>query len=106
QEPDERVKVLDFGLVKLIGLAAAELGDERLTATGMVCGTPVYMAPEQALCRPVDARSDVYCIGLILFEMLSGKPVFWSDDPMALMRMQVSAPRPTLAERGVAPAIS
>jgi serine/threonine protein kinase len=97
----EVVKILDFGLVKLVGLAAAELGEEKLTATGMVFGTPVYMAPEQALGRGVDHRADLYAIALILFEMLCGDPPFYSDESSAVLRMHLAAPRPRLAERGL-----
>ena len=100
----ELVKILDFGLVKLVGAAADALGAERLTATGAVFGTPVYMSPEQALGRPVDARADLYAVGLILFEMLTGQPPFYSDDRSAVMRMHCAAPRPTLAARGLAAA--
>jgi serine/threonine-protein kinase len=100
----EVVKILDFGLVKLVGLAAAELGAEKLTATGMVFGTPVYMAPEQALGRLVDHRADLYALGLILFEMLVGAPPFYSEEGSAVLRMHLSAPRPRLAERGLAAA--
>jgi eukaryotic-like serine/threonine-protein kinase len=97
----EVVKLLDFGLVKLVGLAAAELGEEKLTATGLVFGTPVYMAPEQALGRGVDHRADLYSLGLILFEMLCGMPPFYSDESSAVLRMHLAAPRPRLAERGL-----
>ena len=100
----EMVKVLDFGLVKLVGLAAAELGADKLTATGMVFGTPVYMAPEQALGRVVDHRADLYALGLVLFEMLAGEPPFYSDESPAVMRMHASAPRPRLVDRGMDPA--
>jgi serine/threonine-protein kinase len=104
-EPErEVVKILDFGLVKLVGLAAAELGEEKLTATGMVFGTPVYMAPEQALGRGVDHRADLYALGLILFEMLCGLPPFYSEESSAVLRMHLAAPRPRLAERGLASA--
>ncbi|HLU67849.1 MAG TPA: serine/threonine-protein kinase [Kofleriaceae bacterium] len=99
----ELVKVLDFGLVKLVGLAAAELGAEKLTATGMVFGTPVYMAPEQALGRVVDHRADLYALGLVLFEMLTGEPPFYSEQSSAVLRMHAGAPRPRLVDRGLAP---
>lgn len=98
----EVVKILDFGLVKLVGLAADELGEEKLTATGMIFGTPVYMSPEQALGRGVDHRVDLYALGLILFEMLCGMPPFYSEESSAVLRMHLSAPRPRLAERGLA----
>ena len=67
----DRVKIIDFGLVKLIGDAAAAFGANALTRTGLVFGTPAYMAPEQALGRLVDARADVYAIGVILYVELA-----------------------------------
>ena len=93
----ERVKLLDFGLVKLVGDAARELGNDKLTQTGIVFGTPAYMAPEQALGRAVDGRTDLYSLGIAIFEMLTGRTPFRSPDPVTLTRMQVSAPAPTLA---------
>jgi serine/threonine-protein kinase len=97
----EVVKLLDFGLVKLVGLAASEIGEEKLTATGLVFGTPVYMAPEQALGRGVDHRADLYSLGLILFEMLCGMPPFYSEESSAVLRMHLAAPRPRLSDRGL-----
>jgi serine/threonine-protein kinase len=94
----EVVKLLDFGLVKLVGDAALDLGADRLTRTGIVFGTPAYMAPEQALGRVVDARADLYALGAMLFEMLTGRRPFDASDPMALMRLQVSQPAPALRE--------
>jgi serine/threonine-protein kinase len=102
----EQVKVLDFGLVKLVGLAAAELGADKLTATGLVFGTPLYMSPEQALGRVVDHRADLYALGLVLFEMLTGEPPFYSDQASAVMRMHTAAPRPRLVDRGLAPELA
>ena len=93
----EVVKVLDFGVVKLHGIAAEVIGDEKLTRTGVVHGTPTYMAPEQALGRAVDGRADLYAIGVMLFEMLVGRPPFESDEPVKLLRMHVGAPPASLA---------
>src|SRR5262249_5438470 len=59
------VKVLDFGIAKI-----ATAGNEKLTQTGMVFGTPQYMAPEQAVSGEIDSRADLYAIGVILFELL------------------------------------
>jgi serine/threonine-protein kinase len=95
------VKILDFGLVKLVGAAAAELGADKLTATGVVFGTPAYMAPEQVLGRPVDHRADLYAMGLILFEMMCGRPPFQADESAQVMRMHAAAPRPTLVDGGL-----
>jgi serine/threonine-protein kinase len=92
----ERAKIVDFGLVKLIGDAEAAMGGGKLTSTGIVFGTPAYMAPEQALGRGVDGRADLYALATILFEMLTGRVPFDHADPMMQMRMQVKAPPPRL----------
>ena len=92
----ERAKIVDFGLVKLIGDAEAAMGGGKLTTTGLVFGTPAYMAPEQALGRLVDGRCDLYALATILFEMLTGRVPFDHQDPMMQMKMQVKAPPPRL----------
>jgi serine/threonine protein kinase len=92
----ETVKLLDFGLVKLVGDAALDLGSDKLTRTGIVFGTPAYMAPEQALGRPVDGRADLYALGAVLFEMLTGQRPFRGEDPLQVMRAQVAEPAPEL----------
>jgi len=97
-QPYEVAKVGDLGLVKLVGDTADALGAAKLTRTGVVFGTPAYMAPEQALGRLVDGRADLYSLGIILFEALTAVRPFDSDDPMDTMRRQVSAPPPTLAQ--------
>ncbi len=94
----ESVKIIDFGLVKLMGDAAAAFGANALTSTGLVFGTPAYMAPEQALGRLVDGRADVYAAGVILFEMLTGMLPFRDHDPMVLMRLHAKQPPPRLDE--------
>ncbi|MGE0399107.1 MAG: serine/threonine-protein kinase [Kofleriaceae bacterium] len=99
----ERVKIIDFGLVKLIGDVASAFGQGALTSTGLVFGTPAYMAPEQALGRPVDTRADLYAMGVILFHMLAGSLPFDAVDPAAIMRMHVKQPAPRLDERIAAP---
>ncbi|HSK04215.1 MAG TPA: serine/threonine-protein kinase [Kofleriaceae bacterium] len=93
----ERVKLLDFGLVKLVGAAAAEAGPGAPTRDGTIAGTPAYMAPEQALGREVDGRADLYALGIAIFEMLTGRVPFRSPDPVTLVRMQAQVPAPTLA---------
>jgi len=92
----DRVKIIDFGVVKLIGDAAAAFGAGALTSTGIVFGTPAYMAPEQALGRVIDPRIDVYAVGVMLYEMLAGRPPFRDPDPVVMMRLQVKAEPPSL----------
>jgi eukaryotic-like serine/threonine-protein kinase len=92
----ESAKIVDFGLVKLIGDAEAAMGGGKLTTTGLVFGTPAYMSPEQALGRLVDGRADLYALGTMMFEMLTGRVPFDHTDPMMVMRMQVKAPPPRL----------
>lgn len=82
----DRVKVLDFGLAKLTDLVATT--DETLeavTAKGVVVGTAPYMSPEQASARPVDARSDVFSFGTILYEMLGGRRPFAGDSRASVL---------------------
>jgi len=93
----ERAKIVDFGVVKLIGDAEAAMGGGKLTTTGLVFGTPAYMSPEQAMGKAaVDGRTDLYACATILFELLTGRVPFDHPDPMMQMRMQVKAPPPRL----------
>jgi eukaryotic-like serine/threonine-protein kinase len=98
------VKVLDFGIAKVqIGELTSEEergpGQPVLTQAGMVYGTPEYMAPEQALGQPVDARADLYALGCILYEMLCGVRPFDAESKVALLGMQVTAPVPPMAQK-------
>jgi tRNA A-37 threonylcarbamoyl transferase component Bud32 len=86
----EVVKLLDFGIAKLTTLDAAT--DKPLTQTGMIVGTPHYMSPEQAEGRPVDQRSDVYSVGVILYQLLTGAVPFSADTLGKLMLKHVSEP--------------
>jgi hypothetical protein len=86
------VKVLDFGIAK-----SAELEErkERLTHPGMAMGTPEYMAPEQAAGRPADPRSDIYAVGAILYEMLTGAPPYDGENFMEILTKKATLePRP------------
>jgi CheY-like chemotaxis protein len=90
------VKLLDFGVAKLTGTP----WDERLTQTGMVMGTPAYMAPEQARGESADARSDLYAVGCLIFEALTGRPPFVANNYNAVMfQINQSAPTPLLELR-------
>ena len=83
---DGRVKVLDFGLAKLFERApAAETVSVLATRQGQVMGTPAYMSPEQAEARPVDARSDIFSLGAVLYEMLAGRRAFAGDSDIGII---------------------
>jgi serine/threonine protein kinase len=88
-----RVSVLDFGIAKLRDLTTS---DRSLTESGTVLGTPRYMSPEQCLGEELDGRSDIYSLGIVLYEMLSGVVPFNSPSLGALIMQQVNNPPPPL----------
>lgn len=81
----------DQGVVKVVdfGLAAINHAESRLTRTGILLGTPTYMAPEQVRSRAIDARTDVYSLGVIMYEIFTGRPPYGGDDPMAVLFQHV-----------------
>ncbi|HWA71394.1 MAG TPA: serine/threonine-protein kinase [Polyangiaceae bacterium] len=87
------VKVLDFGIAK-VKLEASS--DQPLTQMGMVFGTPEYMSPEQAQGLDVDARADLYALGVILYEMLAGHSPFKHEDLVAVLTRQITMDPPPL----------
>ena len=91
-EPDF-VKLLDFGIAKL-----TEAGDNerKLTRTGMLFGTPEYMSPEQARGETVDRRVDVYAMGCILFQLVTGRVPFEAENFMGVLSMHLTQPPPTI----------
>ena len=90
--PDEiHVKVLDFGIA-----AVRDITISRLTRTGSIVGTPYYMSPEQCLGEELDGRSDIYGLGIVLFEMLTGVVPFNSATPTAVVVQQVNQAPPRL----------
>ncbi|HWE26611.1 MAG TPA: serine/threonine-protein kinase, partial [Polyangia bacterium] len=92
------VKVLDFGIAKTMEGLSERVG--RLTSPGVAMGTPEYMAPEQAAGQQIDARADVYAIGAILYEMLSGRPPHEGQNIMeVLTRKATVAPTPLEVSR-------
>jgi predicted Ser/Thr protein kinase len=91
--PTGRVKVLDFGIAKL---ATTEPGQAApRTRTGMLMGTPEYMAPEQITGGLIDARTDLYAVGVIMYEMLTGQRPFAGDNQFAVLRAHVDTPPPS-----------
>jgi len=89
---DGSLAVIDFGLAKQAHLNA------EITGTGEIFGTPYYMSPEQGKGEVVDERSDIYSLGIIFYEMLSGKKPFVADSAMGLIRLHDTAPIPRLPE--------
>ncbi|MFL6463173.1 MAG: serine/threonine-protein kinase, partial [Bryobacteraceae bacterium] len=86
--PEGRAKILDFGLAKSGDVNCDRNGTpgaQGLTTPGLILGTPGYMAPEQIAGKPADARSDIFGLGVILYEMLSGKPAFNGDSTVELI---------------------
>ena len=93
------VKLLDFGIAKLMDTAS-----DGVTRAGMIMGTPTYMSPEQATGEPIDARSDIYSFGIILFQMVCGKTPFRGESLPALIQQHLNVAPP--APRSVNPALS
>jgi serine/threonine-protein kinase len=94
---DGIVKVTDFGIARAINT------EESLTQTGAVMGTATYFSPEQAEGLGVDARSDIYSLGVVLFEMVTGRPPFLGDTPVAVASKHVRENPPT--PRSINPAV-
>jgi serine/threonine-protein kinase len=94
-EGKPRVKLLDFGLAKFADRGSWGLG-ESLTTAGTLLGTPGYMPPEQAFGAVVDARSDVYAAGVLIFELLTGHWPFYAEDLPELFRAHAVEPVPSL----------
>lgn len=95
--PDGTPKVTDFGIARVV---------DDPTTTGPLMGTPCYLAPEQALGGAVGPASDLYSLGAVLYEMLSGRPPFDDPDPMVVVARHLHATVPPLHTPGLPPAVS
>ncbi len=95
-QDSEVVKVVDFGIAKI---RDGERGIDALqTQEGTVFGTPRYMSPEQAQGKPIDGRSDLYAVGVLLFHMLTGRPPFTDDDAVIVMAHHIKTVPPPVRE--------
>ena len=96
------VKVMDFGIAR-----AMQSGVTSMTQTGMVVGTPQYLSPEQALGRGVDARSDLYSVGVMLFQLVTGRLPFDADSPLAIAyaHVQEEPVAPSSINRALPPGV-
>ena len=90
---DGSIALIDFGLAKHVALKM------EVTDKGLIFGTPHYMSPEQGHGKEIDARSDLYALGVMLYEMLTGKKPFDADNHMAILVHHAKAPIPRLPER-------
>ena len=89
---DEQIALIDFGLAKHAALAL------EVTDTGIIFGTPHYMSPEQGHAQDLDGRSELYSLGVMLYEMLTGQKPYTAENPMAIIYMHRNAPLPKLPE--------
>lgn len=90
RDGSELVKILDFGIAR-IGDAPGRTDKQKLTQTGFVVGTPAYIAPEQALGDDVDGRADIYALGCVAYELLTGQPPFRAPELAKVISMQLTA---------------
>jgi len=107
---EEIVKIVDFGIAQLRSKDTAVVETKRrLTRTGMIFGTPEYMAPEQAGGKHADLRSDIYSVGIIMYEMFTGAVPFTGDTFLGVLSKHLSEPTPTMSaiypEVGISPSL-
>ena len=95
QGNDDIPKILDFGIAKVAG----NDGQNNLTRTGTIFGTPFYMAPEQALGNPVDARTDIYAMGVIMYEVFAGSLPFQGESFMGILTQHITTEPEPVSQR-------
>jgi serine/threonine protein kinase/tetratricopeptide (TPR) repeat protein len=93
---EEEPKVLDFGIARLADEAST--GNKSVTRRGIVVGTPEYLSPEQALGQPIDARADIYSLGIMIYTLLAGRLPFFSENLRLVVTMQLTQPPPPLTD--------
>ncbi|MBL8741691.1 MAG: serine/threonine protein kinase, partial [Myxococcales bacterium] len=109
--PSDFVKVLDFGIAKILDDEGGERGGDpraepitqeksMLTRVGTIVGTPAYMAPEQGRAEPVDARTDIYACGVLLYELITGRVPFTGETPMQVVMRHVNEPARPPSDHG------
>ncbi len=99
--PQETLKLMDFGLARMRSLLYIGVDEVNDSSRSVASGTPEYLAPEQALGQELDARGDLYSVGVVLYEMLSGRRPFEQGNADELLRAHLRQEPPTFAERGV-----
>jgi tRNA A-37 threonylcarbamoyl transferase component Bud32 len=92
------VKIVDFGIAKMSDIETEGQPGRKLTKTGMIFGTPEYMSPEQAAGKPLDHRVDIYALGVIFFELLTGRVPFSGDTFMGVLTQHMFEAPPSLAQ--------
>jgi serine/threonine-protein kinase len=97
-DQSDHVRLLDFGMVKFLEKSESGASAETLTRAGVVFGTPAYLSPEQAKGGPADARTDVYAMGCVLFQLLSGRRPFTEDTYEGVVMAHLTQPVPALAK--------
>src|SRR2546421_6908333 len=100
--PYEKVKVMDFGLAKLIDSPGRPMFDSKVTNNDFAVGTPGYISPEQVRGEEMDHRSDLYSVGVIVFELLTGRLPFTGGETMDVLLAHATQPPPSFADIGAA----
>jgi serine/threonine-protein kinase len=98
---DDHAIVADFGIARAVSAAAQDRAAAALTQTGLLVGTPSYMSPEQADGGAIDGRADVYSLGCVLYELLTGQRAFAGSSALEILAKRYSQPSPSLRASGV-----